>query len=76
MNVGCAFWEGWYVFVFSSEVGEENKWRIKRGVESIVHRDGQSALCRASGDVQGVCSTEYNTDRIVLDCCSDALQSF
>ena len=25
--------------------------------------------------VQGVCSTEYNTRKNMLDCCSDALQS-
>ena len=25
--------------------------------------------------VRGVCSTEYNTRKNVLDCCSDALQS-
>ena len=47
----------------------------KRGVESIVHRDGETVLCRASGGAQGVCSAEYNTHRKVLDCCSDALQS-
>ena len=46
-----------------------------RVVESIVHRDGETVLCRASGGVQGVCSTEYNTRRNVLDCCSNVLQS-
>ena len=44
----------------------------KASVESIVHRDCETVLYRASGGVQGVCSSDYNTRRNVLDYCSDA----
>ena len=62
------------MFSFRVRKSEKKKEENKRDVESIVNRDGETALRRASGGVQGVCSTEYNTRRNILDCCYYALR--